>query len=478
MVGTRNEEPAYNGLAHLNEHMLFKGTEKRGAASINNLLENVGGELNAYTTKEETVVHATVLKEDLRRAVELLLELLFTSTYPDKELLKEREVVYEEIISYKDSPADSIYEDFECRLFEGHPLQYPILGTRKTLSRIESSTLKEYLHKWFIPDNMAISVVADMEESQVVKIVERALRKYCPGQHCDIIRESTPQPLVAGTAGFGTAGFGTAGGGTAGGVGTSCGTAGFGAAGGGTAPGAGTSCCGMVCGRTAGGGTVGGGTAPGGGTSCGGTVGGCTAGGDTAADGATPLAWTPVPPFRIEINKKHHQAHCIIGTRAYSYTQERERLALALLANILGGPAMNARLNTVLREKNALVYTVEACFNPYSDTGLFTIYFGCDKPLVERSLRLVRKELERVIEAPLSSRALANAKKQLLGQLAIASDNSEAQCLSMGKSMMIFGYIEPMETTRSKIESLTSSELQRVAQEILAWDNLSILIYK
>ena len=441
MVGTRNEEPAYNGLAHLNEHMLFKGTEKRGAASINNLLENVGGELNAYTTKEETVVHATVLKEDLRRAVELLLELLFTSTYPDKELLKEREVVYEEIISYKDSPADSIYEDFECRLFEGHPLQYPILGTRKTLSRIESSTLKEYLHKWFIPDNMAISVVADMEESQVVKIVERALRKYCPGQHCDIIRKIPPQPLAAGTAGFGTVGVGTAG---------------FGTVGGGTAPGGGTSC----------------------GTYCGGTVGGCTAGGDTAADGATPLAWTPVPPFRIEINKKHHQAHCIIGTRAYSYTQERERLALALLANILGGPAMNARLNTVLREKNALVYTVEACFNPYSDTGLFTIYFGCDKPLVERSLRLVRKELERVIEAPLSSRALANAKKQLLGQLAIASDNSEAQCLSMGKSMMIFGYIEPMETTRSKIESLTSSELQRVAQEILAWDNLSILIYK
>ena len=401
MVGTRNEEPAYNGLAHLNEHMLFKGTEKRGAASINNLLENVGGELNAYTTKEETVVHATVLKEDLRRAVELLLELLFTSTYPDKELLKEREVVYEEIISYKDSPADSIYEDFECRLFEGHPLQYPILGTRKTLSKIDSSTLKEYLHKWFIPDNMAISVVADMEESQVVKIVERALRKYCPGQHCDIIRESTLQPLVAGTAG------------------------------------------------------------------------GCTAEGKAA-----PLDWTPVPPFRIEINKKHHQAHCIIGTRAYSYTQERERLALALLANILGGPAMNARLNTVLREKNALVYTVEACFNPYSDTGLFTIYFGCDKPLVERSLRLVRKELERVIEAPLSSRALANAKKQLLGQLAIASDNSEAQCLSMGKSMMIFGYIEPMETTRAKIESLTAAELQRVAQEILAWDNLSILIYK
>ncbi len=139
---------------------------------------------------------------------------------------------------------------------------------------------------------------------------------------------------------------------------------------------------------------------------------------------------------------------------------------------------MNARLNTVLRERNALLYSVEACFNPYADTGLFTIYFGCDKPMVERSLQLVRRELEKLVAKPFTPRALANAKKQLLGQLAIASDNSEAQCLSMGKSMMVFGYIETMETTRAKIESLTAEELQRVSREIFSWDTLSILIYK
>lgn len=402
MAGTRNEDPALNGLAHLNEHMLFKGTEKRGAASINNVLENVGGELNAYTTKEETVVHATVLKEDLKRAIDLLLEMVFTSTYPEKELVKEREVVYEEIISYKDSPADSIYEDFESRIFEGHPLQNPILGTRKSLARIESSTLKEYLHKWFVPDNMAITVVADMDEGKVVRIVERALQKYCPGEHCINVpeRSFTDAPAEDNSA--------------------------------------------------------------------------------LSAGDATEMqpAWSPRPAFTVELQKKHHQAHCVIGTAAYSYNKERKRLALALLANILGGPAMNARLNTVLRERNALVYSVEACFNPYKDTGLFTIYFGCDKPLVERCLTLVRKELERLVDRPLSSRELTNAKKQLLGQLAIASDNSEAQCLSMGKSVMVFGAVEPQETTRRKIESLTAEELQRVSREILSWDTLSILIYK
>lgn len=426
MAGTRNEDPALNGLAHLNEHMLFKGTEKRGAASINNVLENVGGELNAYTTKEETVVHATVLKEDLKRAIDLLLEMVFTSTYPEKELVKEREVVYEEIISYKDSPADSIYEDFESRIFEGHPLQNPILGTRKSLARIESSTLKEYLHKWFLPDNMAITVVADMDEGKVVRIVERALQKYCPGEHCINVpeRSFTDDPAD----------------------------------------------CALASGRSA----------PAEGTPASGRIAPAEDNSTLSAGDATEMqpAWSPRPAFTVELQKKHHQAHCVIGTVAYSYNKERKRLALALLANILGGPAMNARLNTVLRERNALVYSVEACFNPYKDTGLFTIYFGCDKPLVERCLTLVRKELERLVDRPLSSRELTNAKKQLLGQLAIASDNSEAQCLSMGKSVMVFGAVEPQETTRRKIESLTAEELQQVAQEIFPWEKLSRLIYR
>ena len=128
-TGTRDENPAYNGLAHLTEHMLFKGTERRGAASINNVLERVGGELNAYTTKEEIVLHATVLREDLSKAVDLLAELAFTSVFPDRELEKELDVVYDEIVSYEDSPADAIYDHFEELLFEGHPLS--LLGTKE-----------------------------------------------------------------------------------------------------------------------------------------------------------------------------------------------------------------------------------------------------------------------------------------------------------------------------------------------------------
>jgi predicted Zn-dependent peptidase len=389
-VGTRDEEPNVGGLAHLNEHMLFKGTKKRGSTGINNLLENVGGELNAYTTKEETVIHATVLKEDLRKAIDLLFELAFTSIYPEKELVKEKEVVYEEIISYKDSPSESIYEDFEALLFEGHPLQYQILGSKRTLDRITADTLKDYLSRYFIPQNMAISIVADISEKEVVKMVNSCLWHYRSGVECspnfNVEQAEYPDILIESN----------------------------------------------FIGK----------------------------------------------PFYKEIRKKNHQAHCVIGATAYSFYEERKRLALAMVANILGGPATNARLNMVLREKHALVYSVEAAYSPYSDTGAFTIYFGCDKPLINKCIDFVHKETDRMIEVKLTEREIANAKKQLLGQLAIASDNSEAQCLSMGKSLMVYGNVEPLEVTMAKIEELTADDLQNVAAEILPWKNLSVLIYR
>lgn len=389
-VGTRDEEPQFGGLAHLNEHMLFKGTQKRGSTGINNILENVGGELNAYTTKEETVIHATVLKGDLRKAVDLLFELAFTSIYPQKELIKEKEVVYEEIISYKDSPSDSIYEDFEALLFEGHPLQYQILGSRKSLGKITADVLKEYLSRYFTPQNMAITIVADISEAEVVKMVNSCMRHYRTGVECsnNLNIEQVKYPDTERRERF--------------------------------------------MGRR----------------------------------------------FSKEIQKKNHQAHCVIGTTAYSFYDERKRLALAVVANILGGPATNARLNMVLREKHALVYSVEAAYNPYFDTGAFTIYFGCDKPLIDKCMNLVHKEIDKIIEVKLTGRELANAKKQLLGQLAIASDNSEAQCLSMGKSLMVYGNVETLEVTMAKIEAITAEDLQSVAAEILPWEGLSVLIYR
>lgn len=405
-VGTRDEDPIFGGLAHLNEHMLFKGTLKRGSASINNVIENVGGELNAYTTKEETVIHSTVLKEDLRRAVDLLLELAFTSVYPQKELVKEKEVVYEEIISYKDSPAESIYEDFETLLFEGHPLQYQILGARKSLARITDRTLKEYLSRYFVPNNMAITITADLSETEVRKMVNSCLKKYRKDVECSVnLNPDSDYHCER------------------------------------------NSLKGKVC-----------------------FLNGYGNGGS--------LSDFSGKHFFKEIQKKNHQAHCVIGSTAYSFYEERKRLALAVVANILGGPATNARLNMVLREKYALIYSVEAAYSPYSDTGVFTIYFGCDKPLADKCLALVKRETEKMIEEKLTERELANAKKQLLGQLAIASDNSEAQCLSMGKSLMVYGNVEPIGVTMAKLELLTADDLQIAASEILPWDNLSVLIYR
>ena len=177
-TGTRNEVPEYNGLAHFTEHMFFKGTSKRGPVSINNCLESVGGELNAYTTKEETVLQATVLKEDMDKAIGLLMELAFDSVFPPEQIKKEKEVVYDEIISYRDSPAEAICDEFETLFFGNHPLSMPILGTKETLRKIKQETFKDYVKSNFIPDNLALSVVGDACKETIAGIVKRQLKRY------------------------------------------------------------------------------------------------------------------------------------------------------------------------------------------------------------------------------------------------------------------------------------------------------------
>lgn len=389
--GTRDENPAYNGLAHFTEHMFFKGTAKRKANSINNALEKVGGELNAYTTKEETVLHTTVLGEDLPKAVDLLMELAFTSTFPQKELEKERDVILEEIISYKDIPADCIYEHFEQLLFEGHPLQMQILGEKKSLQKINSRIMLEYNKKFFTPNNIVFTVVAATPRDKVISLVKKSAAKYYgDGTDIELIEEGKPssRPSVH------------------------------------------------------------------------------------HPDSSLP----PATPFHKCAGKKSHQGHCIVGCRAYN-TYEGKRIQLSLLTNILGGPASGSRLNMSLREKHGLVYNVEAVYTPYSDTGIFSIYFGCDKDDIDKCLNLIKKELDKLVETPLSATALKAAKKQLIGQLSIAQDNAEAQCLSMGKSLLVYGRISSFEQMRQKIESITAEELQQTAREILSWERMSTLIY-
>lgn len=382
--GTRNEPQQFPGMAHMTEHMLFKGTQKRTPQEISNRLELLGGDLNAYTTKEETVVYSTVLKEDVSKAVDLLFELVFTSVFPQNELDKERNVVIDEINMYKDSPSESIFDDFEEYLYGDHLLARPILGNAKGLRKIKSKDIRDYVRENFTPDNMCISIVANMTPLKAEKIALAAVAKYVPEGYQP---KERPVPSLPG---------------------------------------------------------------------------GCLSAGT---------------PFRKEVNRKDHQVNCIVGTTAFSFYEE-DRLALILLNNILGGPGSNSLLNQELREKNALVYNIDCIFTQYADTGTLQITFGCDRHNLQKCLELIDKQLSAVRDALLPEKQVKAARKQLLGQLAIASDSGETQSLSMGKSMLVFGRIMPDEEVRARIGSITPEKLQSVACRVLAPERLSTLIYK
>jgi len=382
--GTRNEPEALYGIAHMTEHMLFKGTQKRTPSEINNRLESLGGELNAFTSKEETVVYSTVLREDTSKAVELMLEIAFTSTFSDRELQKERLVVIDEINMYKDSPSESIYDDFERLLFEGHPLSRNILGSASSLKKVSSDNLRSYVKDNFTPENMCISLVADLTPQKAEKIVERAVSHFISSAY--------------------------------------------------VAP------CGAAASRNS----------------------------DSLSIGKV---------FNKEVIKKNHQANCIIGTSAYSLYQD-ERLPVILLSNILGGPSSNSRLNQLLRERNALVYNIDCSYVQFSDTGSLLMGFGCEKANLDRCVELVHKELAHLRDVPFSESALKAAKKQLLGQLAISSDNGEAQALAMGKSMIAYNDVLSDDETRRLITGVTSEDIQKTACTLFSTDRLSTLIYR
>ena len=378
--GTRDEQGYHGGLAHFVEHTIFKGTEKKSAAVINGYLDRLGGELNAFTTKEEIVIHATFLKEDLHKASALLFELATSPTFPLQEIETEKGVVIDEIHSYKDSPSEDIYDKFEEMLFEGHPLSGNILGTVASVKKINRDELLRFAKEKFTPERMAFSIVADIDE----KKLEKEAQKLCKQFFNDNLATETPAPEKV------------------------------------------------------------------------------------------QHVYTP---FDKTLNKRNHQANCIIGGPAPSLYQERERLATVLLCNILGGPANNAILNSVLREKNGWVYGAECSYTQFADTGMVTISIGCDKANLDKCMEATYKELHKLQAEPLSDRKLKAAKKQLLGQLAISGDNGETQCLSMGKSLLAYGKINGTNETRKQIENISAADIQEVACTVFDTTKLSKLIY-
>ena len=385
-AGTRDEEPGEEGLAHFCEHVTFKGTERRKAWHILNCLESVGGDLNAYTNKEGTVYYAAILKEHIARAVDLLSDIVFHSTYPQQEIDKEVEVICDEIESYNDSPAELIYDKFENILFKGNSLGHNILGTAEQVRQFTTEDALRFTRKLYRPDNAVFFAYGDIDFKKLVTLLKRSVGS----EELRVKNEefnSRKEERMKGE------------------------------------------------------------------------------------ESNSPKGQT------IVMEKHTHQAHVMIGTQAYDVHDDR-RMPLYLLNNILGGPGMNAKLNLALREHNGLVYTVESTMVAYGDTGTWSIYFGCDEHDVKRCLRLVRKELDKFMEKPLSDAQLRAAKKQIKGQIGVACDNRENFALDFGKSFLHYGWEKNVDRLYEQVDAITAQQMQAVAQELFDEHRLTTLIFK
>jgi predicted Zn-dependent peptidase len=386
-AGTRNETLQQYGMAHFCEHLAFKGTAKRSAIQIINAIEGVGGELNAFTNKEDTVFYCAVQKQYLGKAIAVLCDMVFNSHHPQQEVEKEREVVCDEIESYEDTPSELIYDEIEDILFLGHPLGHNILGNKEQLRSYTSADTQAFIRQWYRPENCLLFVSGSLTPSL------------------------TPDP--------------------------------------GLTP------------RSA----------------------------EGRLQGKNPIPDVPSPTRSLSPRREGnfadgvimrqrgtHQAHVMLGTRAFSAKDER-RWALYLLNNILGGPALNSRLSLQLRERHGLVYNVDSAMTCYSDAGLWTVYFGCDQHDVKRCLRLVRSELDRLMDKPLSATQLNAAKRQLKGQLAIACDNREQFVIDNARNYLHTGRERRLEDIIRHIDSLTPQDLQLTAQQVFAPESITTLIY-
>lgn len=378
-AGTRDEGKGEEGMAHFCEHVTFKGTRRRTAMQILNRLESVGGELNAFTNKEDTVYYSAILKEHFSRAVDLLTDIVFGSTYPQHEIDKEVEVICDEIESYNDSPAELIYDDFENVVFDGHPLGHNILGSAERLRKYTTEDALRFTRRFYKPQNTVFFVDGDVDFKNVVKQLQKATGHFEAAVPLIDVEPKVPLPEYV--------------------------------------------------------------------------------------------------PQDIRHDRGTHQAHVMVGNRAYS-VHDRRRMPLYLLNNILGGPGMNARFNISLRERNALVYTVESTMVCYSDTGLWCTYFGCDPKDVRKCQKLVRRELDKVMKQPLTAAQLKAAKRQIKGQIGVACDNRESFALDFGKTFLHYGWQKDIVRLMNDIEEITAEQIQEAACDIFDPDKLTILVYE
>lgn len=375
-TGTRDELKDENGIAHFIEHVIFKGTQKRNTYQVLSYLENIGGDLNAYTTKEETFFYASVLNTYIDRAIELLSDILFHSSFHKKDIDTEKDVVIEEIKSYKDNPSELIFDEFENLIFDGHPLGTNILGTKASVKTFNKQKIEQFMQRTYHTDQIVIAIVGNVSLNKCIRLIEKYL---------GIIPENKRN-----------------------------------------------------------------------------------------------YQRLPFTDLRVEHQiKKHHgtQAHAIIGQALPHFDEKKNQIAI-LLNNILGGPGLNTRLNLAVREKNGYVYTIESSYAALSDVGLFNIYAAADAKNLDKTLELIYKEMNKLRTQKLGSLQLHRAHLQIIGQICISYESNLAEMLSIGKNHLLYKEVESIPSVIRKIESITSSDLLEIANEMLCKERLSSLVYK
>lgn len=379
-AGTRHELPEENGMAHYIEHCVFKGTQHYTARQIINHIEGIGGEINAYTTKEETTFYAATLRQHFRTTLHLLADMVLHPTFSKKETDKEVTVILDEIESYNDSPSELIYDDFENMIFEGSSLAMPILGTKKTLRRISKSPdiALNWIKQHYRPERMVLFVLGNVTTKQVISAAERELAPLNPPSR----GEQLSPPYREGS-----------------GVG-----------------------------------------------------------------------------FTRTYRRHTHQTHIMLGSHAYSIGHPKQ-LTMYLLNNILGGGSMSSRLYLSLREKYGLVYNIDSQAVPLSDTGYWNIYLACEPQHKDACLELCHKELKQLRDTTLTSAQLLRALRQLEGQMAISAENQENNALAMAKQMLYHHHAPAWQDTFAKVQQITPTQLQDVANEVFDAEKIYTLLY-
>lgn len=373
--GSRDEQSDQAGLAHFIEHLIFKKTEKRTTNQILNRLESVGADLNAYTTKEYTCIHASFLNPYLDRTLELFNDIVFHSTFPEDEMEKEKSVILDEIASYLDQPEEAIYDDFEDLIFTGHSLGRNILGTPDSVNGFSRKDIQQFVKNNYHTDHIVIAVLGNYSLNKVIKIGTKYYKEIAE----NLYKPSRIAPLAA-------------------------------------------------------------------------------------------------PVVEKTQQKPIQQVHAVLGTQSYSL-HHPYKTGLLLLNNLLGGNGMSSILNLQIREKYGIAYTIETNYSPLSDTGLFTLYFGTDKEKTDKAWSLIFKEFKKIRERPLTEVMLQRAKNKFIGQIALGEENRIGLIISMAKSLIDYDKIDDLGTVFRKIQSVSTSDMANIANEILDERNLSSLTF-